>query len=198
MRRFFAPLETSIVLRAVAIVLIVGTHVGLFSWQGTAHVLMAVAGYNFARFQLTGERLPRLRRQLASLAKVALPSMAFIGVAYLVTDRYSLANVLLLNAVIGPEAVTTQWHFWFIEVLVYLLAGHDRPARDSLGAPRRAALPAALSARPHRRRGLLTRYDLVDPGVPHPRPPCGCSAWAGPLRGPGPWPSAAPCLSSPP
>ena len=58
LRRLFAPLETSIVLRAVAIVLIVSTHVGLFSWQGTAHVLMAVAGYNFARFQLSGERLP--------------------------------------------------------------------------------------------------------------------------------------------
>ena len=58
MRRFFAPLETSIVLRAVAIVLIVSTHVGFFSWQGTAHVLMAVAGYNFARFQLSGNGFP--------------------------------------------------------------------------------------------------------------------------------------------
>ena len=97
LRRFFAPLETSIVLRAVAIVCIVSTHVGLFSLQGTAHVLMAVAGYNFARFQLSGARLPRLRRQLASLARLAVPSMAFIGAAYLITDRYSLANIVLLN-----------------------------------------------------------------------------------------------------
>jgi acyl carrier protein len=133
LRRFFAPLETSIVLRAVSIVLIVSTHVGFFSWQGTAHVLMAVAGYNFARFQLSGERLARLRRQLASLARVVIPSMAFIGVAYLLTDRYSLANVVLLNAIIGPEAVTTQWHFWFIEILVYLSSGNDSPARSSLG-----------------------------------------------------------------
>lgn len=48
------PTDTSIVLRAVSIVLIISAHIGLFSWPGTAHVLMAVAGFNFARFQLAG------------------------------------------------------------------------------------------------------------------------------------------------
>ncbi|PNH81822.1 AMP-binding protein [Arthrobacter sp. AFG20] len=169
MRRFFAPLETSIVLRAVAIVLIVGTHVGLMKWPGMAHVLMAVAGYNFARFQLSGERLPRFRRQLTSVARVALPSMAFIGVAYLITDRYTLANVLLLNSVVGPEAVTTQWHFWFIEVLVYILLGMTAllaiPWADR--AERRFPLlfPLAVTGV-----ALLSRYDIVDPGIPHPSP----------------------------
>jgi acyl-coenzyme A synthetase/AMP-(fatty) acid ligase len=168
-RRFFAPIETSIVLRAVAIVLIVGTHVGLMKWPGMAHVLMAVAGYNFARFQLSGERLPRFRRQLTSVARVALPSMAFIGVAYLITDRYTLANVLLLNSVVGPEAVTTQWHFWFIEVLVYILLGMTAllaiPWADR--AERRFPLlfPLALTGL-----ALLSRYGVVDPGIPHPSP----------------------------
>lgn len=169
MRRFFAPLETSIVLRAVAIVLIVGTHVGLVKWPGMAHVLMAVAGYNFARFQLTGERLPRFRRQLTSLARVALPSVAFIGAAYLMTDRYTLANILLLNSVIGPEEVTTQWHFWFIEVLVYILLGMTAllaiPWADR--AERRFPLlfPLVLTGL-----ALLARYDIADPGIPHPSP----------------------------
>jgi acyl-coenzyme A synthetase/AMP-(fatty) acid ligase len=169
MRRFFAPLETSIVLRSVAIVLIVSTHVGLMKWPGMAHVLMAVAGYNFARFQLSGERLPRCRRQLTSLARVAVPSMAFIGAAYLITDRYTLANVLLLNSVIGPEAVTTQWHFWFIEVLVYILLGMTAllaiPWADR--AERRFPLlfPLAVTGL-----ALLPRYDIVDPGIPHPSP----------------------------
>jgi acyl-coenzyme A synthetase/AMP-(fatty) acid ligase len=169
LRRFFAPLETSIVLRAVAIVLIVGTHVGLMKWPGMAHVLMAVAGYNFARFQLTGERLPRFRRQLSSLARVAVPSIAFIGVAHLVTDRYTLANVLLLNSIAGPEAVTTQWHFWFIEVLVYILLAMTVllaiPWADR--AERRFPLlfPVAITGL-----ALLSRYDIVDPGLPHPSP----------------------------
>jgi acyl-CoA synthetase (AMP-forming)/AMP-acid ligase II len=167
--RFFAPLETSIVLRAVGIVLIVSTHVGLFSWQGAAHVLMAAAGYNFARFQLSGERLPRLRRQLASLARIVVPSMVFIAVAYLITDNYAPANILLLNAVVGPEAVTTQWHFWFIEILVYLILGMTVllavPWADR--AERRFPLlfPLALTGA-----GLLTRYELVNPGVPHTAP----------------------------
>ncbi|HKS01427.1 MAG TPA: AMP-binding protein [Arthrobacter sp.] len=169
MRRFFAPLETSIVLRAAAIVLIVSTHVGLMKWPGMAHVLMAVAGYNFARFQLSGERIPRFRRQLTSLARVALPSMAFIGVAYLLTDKYTLANILLLNSVVGPEEVTTQWHFWFIEVLVYILLGMTAllaiPWVDR--AERRFPLlfPLALTGL-----ALLSRYDIVDPGIPHPSP----------------------------
>lgn len=168
-RRFFAPLETSIVLRAVAIVCIVSTHVGLFSWQGMAHVLMAVAGYNFARFQLSGERLPRLRRQLTSLARVVIPSMAFIAVAYLVTDRYSLANIVLLNAVIGPEAVTTHWHFWFIEVLVYILVAMTALLTIPWAsrAEQRFPLffPLALTGL-----GLLTRFELVDPGLPNTAP----------------------------
>ncbi|MFC7847510.1 AMP-binding protein [Arthrobacter sp. NPDC057388] len=169
MRRFFAPLETSIVLRAVAIVLIVSTHVGLMKWPGMAHVLMAVAGYNFARFQLSGERLPRFRRQLTSLARVALPSMAFIGVAYLLTDKYTIANILLLNSIVGPEEVTTQWHFWFIEVLLYILLGMTAllaiPWVDR--AERRFPLlfPLALTGL-----ALLSRYDIVDPGIPHPSP----------------------------
>ena len=168
-RRFFAPLETGIVLRAVAIVCIVSTHVGLFTWQGTAHVLMAAAGYNFARFQLSGERLPRLRRQLTSLARVVLPSMAFIAVAYLITDRYSLANILLLNAIVGPEAVTTQWHFWFIEVLVYIMVAVTvLLAIPWVGNVERRfplAFPLALTGA-----GLLTRFDIIDPGVPNTAP----------------------------
>ncbi|MBT2533695.1 AMP-binding protein [Arthrobacter sp. ISL-48] len=168
-RRIFAPLETSIVLRAVAIVCIVSTHVGLFHWQGTAHVLMALAGYNFARFQLAGKRVPRLRRQVTSLARIAVPSMVFIAAACLVTDNYTPANILLLNAIIGPEAVTTQWHFWFIEVLAYLLVAMTAllavPWADR--AERRFPLlfPLALTGA-----GLLTRYELVDPGVPHTAP----------------------------
>lgn len=169
LRRFFAPLETSIVLRAVGIVLIVGTHVGLFSWQGAAHVLMAAAGYNFARFQLAGERLQRLRRQLVSLARIVVPSVAFIAVAYLITDDYAPANILLLNAIVGPEAVTTQWHFWFIEILVYLLLGMTAllavPWADRAERRFPLILPLALTGA-----GLLTRYELVNPGVPHTAP----------------------------
>ena len=48
-----ATLETSVALRAVAIVLIVGSHAGLYELWGGAHVLLGIAGYNFGRFCLT-------------------------------------------------------------------------------------------------------------------------------------------------
>ncbi|RAX47256.1 AMP-dependent synthetase [Arthrobacter sp. AQ5-06] len=168
-RRLFARLETSIVLRAVSIFLIVSTHIGFLHWQGAAHVLMAVAGYNFARFQLAGERVPRLKKQVASLARVIIPSVVFIGFAYLITDKYSLANIVLLNAIIGPEDVTTQWHFWFVEVLVYVLVSMTAllavPWVDRAEKRFPFLFPLVLLAA-----GMLTRYELFEPGIPHTTP----------------------------
>ena len=122
-RRAFAPMETGIVLRAVAIVAIVSTHIGLFHWQGTAHVLMAVAGYNFARFQLGGSRMERLRRQLRSITRIVVPSVAVIGLAFAVTDKYAWHNVFLLNTLLGPPGWSDYSRFWFVEILVHILAG---------------------------------------------------------------------------
>jgi acyl-CoA synthetase (AMP-forming)/AMP-acid ligase II len=122
-RRLFAPMETGTVLRAVAIIFIISTHVRWFSWQGMAHVLVAVAGFNFARFQLSGQPRERLRRQLRTVARVVLPSVAVIGFAFAVTDSYSWANVFLLNSFLGPEGWTDFSRFWFVEMLVYILLG---------------------------------------------------------------------------
>ncbi len=171
-KRLFAPLETSIVLRAVAIVTIISTHVELFKWPGTAHVLMLLAGYNFARFQLGGERIPRLRRQLRSLARVVVPTVAFIGAVMLLLGdkyQYTTANLLLLNTMIGPEYWTDAWHFWFVEVLVYVLVAmmallaipwvHRAERRYPL------AFPVALLGA-----GLLARYGLVGVDILHTRP----------------------------
>lgn len=164
-------LETSVLLRAVAIVLIVGTHAGLFALLGGAHLLVAVAGFNFARFQLGPvERRERLRRQLRSAARIALPTVAWIAfAAVLVAEEYGTANVLLLNAIVGPEAWTAQWHFWFVEVLLYMLlalaallalAPVDRAERRWPVAF--AAVVLAV--------GLLGRFGLLDLGVPNTRP----------------------------
>lgn len=121
-RRRGHVVETSVALRAVAIVLIVSTHAQLFDIRGSAHVLMAVAGYNFARFQLTGStRGKRVGRQLTSIARIVVPSVLWIGAAYLLTDRYGPENVALLNVVLGPPGWSSQWDFWFVEVLVIVL-----------------------------------------------------------------------------
>ena len=67
-------------LRAAAILMIVASHVKLFDLQGGAYVLLAVAGYNFARFQLTpgADRIVRLRSIGRSAWRVAAPSVVWI------------------------------------------------------------------------------------------------------------------------
>jgi hypothetical protein len=155
-------------LRALAIVFIVGTHAALFGIAGGAHLLMGVAGFNFARFQLTGAgRAERTRRIARSTGRVALASMTWIGLVHLLTGDYSLANVFLLNYVVGGGG-EDHWHFWFIESLVYIQLGAlallALPWLDRLERRWPFGLPMAVMAV-----GLVTRYELV-PGADLPTP----------------------------
>lgn len=169
-RRLGHAVETSIALRAVAILLIIGTHAQLFNLLGSAHVLIAIAGYNFARFQLTSAgRTERLRRQLVAVLRIAVPSIAWIAIAFLLTEKYSLANVFLLNAVLGAETWDQRWHFWFVEVLIYVLIGLavllaipwlDRAERRSPFGFVAVVLGFAL----------LSRFEIVDLGWVNTKP----------------------------
>lgn len=113
-------LEMSIVLRAVAIMLVLGTHANLFAIPGGAHLLLAVCGYNFVRFQLTGESASvRARLGLRSLAHLVIPSVIWIGAVAVVLRTYDLSTVLLLNGVFGSDSWTVQWQFWFLEAVLW-------------------------------------------------------------------------------
>ncbi|MEV8596120.1 AMP-binding protein [Streptomyces sp. NPDC052012] len=154
-------LETGIALRALAIVLIVGSHIHVFYVKGGAHLLLAVAGYNLARFHLAppAQRRERVRHGLRSITRIVLPSIAWIAIALLLTDDYSLTNLVLLHSVLGPHDSETAMHFWFIEALTYILVA--AMALLSLRIVDRTerrfpfALPITIAAL-----GLVTRYDL--------------------------------------
>lgn len=160
-RRWLRTLETSVALRAVAIVLIAGSHIKLFAIVGGAHLLVGVAGYNFARFHLgSADRSGRVRHLWRSITRVAVPTMAWIAGALLLTDDYGLPNAFLLNSFLGPRGGRTEWHFWFVEALVYILvvlavllavAPFDKLERR---AP--FGLPIGLVGA-----GLIIRYDLL-------------------------------------
>ncbi len=113
-------LETSIVLRAVAILLVVGSHVALFDLLGGAHLLLVIAGWNFARFLLPPgpERAPP-RRMVRSAALVAVPSIGWLAYRAAVTEDVTVTNTALLSTVLwsGTEG------YWFVEVLVHTLLG---------------------------------------------------------------------------
>jgi acyl-CoA synthetase (AMP-forming)/AMP-acid ligase II len=121
-RWFSATLETSVLLRAVAIVLVVGSHAGLFELWGGAHVLLGIAGYNFGRFCLTAmARTERIRHLRTTIAWIAVPSIVWIAVAMLITDHYHGSNLLLANKILGPHDSMTAGRLWFLEVLVWTL-----------------------------------------------------------------------------
>ncbi len=117
-----ATLETSVALRAIAILLIVGSHAGLFHLWGGAHVLLGIAGYNFGRFCLTAvPRIHRVRHLRNTIAWIAGPSLAWIVVALMITDDYTPTNLLLANKFLGPHDSLTAGRLWFVEALVWIL-----------------------------------------------------------------------------
>ena len=117
--------ETPAVLRAIAIVLIVGTHADLFVLKGGAHLLLAVAGYNLARFQLAS--MPgraRLRSLGRSAAQLVIPAVLWIGAVAILTGQYNFTTVLLVNNLVpGDGRWNEQWQFWFLEALLWTIVG---------------------------------------------------------------------------
>ncbi|CAN3128306.1 AMP-binding protein [Mycobacterium sp. smrl_JER01] len=158
-------LETSVALRAIAIVLIVGSHAELFELWGGAHVLLGVAGYNFGRFCLTPLPRPaRIRHLRTTIAWVAVPSVVWITFALVVTDDYHASNLLLANKFLGPHDSMTAGRLWFVEVLVWTLIALAVlfwiPAMDRW--ERRAPFAVAMG---FVALGLALRYDVVDVGI---------------------------------
>ena len=151
-RRWFARTETSVVLRAVAIILVVGTHAKLWHLPGGAHALLIIAGYNFARFQL------RAANMAASIARIAVPSMVWIAGVAALSGKYGWEHALLVNGHIG--ASDSRSGYWFIEALVQILV----PVALVLAVPpvrraeRRWPLAFALAVVTL---GLTIRFDVV-------------------------------------
>jgi hypothetical protein len=122
-RRRWVRTETAVVLRAVAILLVVGTHIGLYYLLGGSHVLLAVAGWAFARFVFP-EAAPdgtapgaRHRAILRCAARIAVPSLLWIAWRAAAEDDVGWQNALLLNQFLDPAA----WGYWYVETLIQIL-----------------------------------------------------------------------------
>ncbi|ABM13014.1 AMP-dependent synthetase and ligase [Mycolicibacterium vanbaalenii PYR-1] len=156
-----STLETSVALRAVAIVLIVGSHAELFELWGGAHILLGVAGYNFGRFCLTPLPRPvRIRHLRTTIAWIAIPSALWVAFALVVTDDYHASNLLLANKFLGPHDSMTAGRLWFVEVLVWTLIAlavlFCIPAVDRLERRHPFALAIGFLAF-----GMALRYGVV-------------------------------------
>lgn len=113
-------LDTSVVIRALAILLIVCTHMGLYRLPGGAHTLLLVLGYNVARFQLSSPDGPgRLRKVSATIGRVAVPTVAWIGTQMLLFGGYSVGALFLVNNYFGSAwRRDGRWEYWYFETFV--------------------------------------------------------------------------------
>ena len=82
-------------------------------------MLLAVAGFNFARFTLVGEHRDILRRGLASLSTVVVPASVWIAVVALTTGMYRLHTAAFVDGFLAGPNWTKNTQFWFLEVLVW-------------------------------------------------------------------------------
>jgi acyl-CoA synthetase (AMP-forming)/AMP-acid ligase II len=121
-RRRTTRIDTSVVLRAVGICAIVATHMGVARVAGGAHTLLAVAGYNFARFQLAGAGAPgAVRRGLTTVARIAVPTSLWIGLQMLIVGGYSAGSLFLVNNYFGsPWRRDGRWEYWYFEAFVQI------------------------------------------------------------------------------
>jgi acyl-coenzyme A synthetase/AMP-(fatty) acid ligase len=109
--------ETNIVLRAVAITLIMGTHIGLFTLLGGAHLLLILAGWTFARFCLADKDSGPSPGIVHSAARIALPAMLWLAWRLVQTTDVTVSNVLLIDTYLHAGAPG----YWFVEAMVQTL-----------------------------------------------------------------------------
>ena len=116
-------LDTTVLFRAIGICLIVATHMRVWFWPGGAHLLLAVVGFNLARFMMPIESThERTIAGLRTVARVAVPAVLWVAAGMVLFGAYSAGTLLLVNNYLGtPTHRDDHWTFWFIEVFVHLV-----------------------------------------------------------------------------
>ena len=121
-RRRFARVDTTIVLRAAAILAIVGTHTHVVHLLGGAHILLGVAGFNYARFAATAPTVRETWQRVGgTVARIALPTFLWVAAVGLLAGTYSPANLVMANWLFGSDTWSSTWRLWFLEALVWTL-----------------------------------------------------------------------------
>lgn len=116
-------LDVAVVLRASAIVLIVASHTNVVDVRGGAHLLVALLGFNLARFSLAD---PDRRRRMSSLFRHAgellVPAVLWVAMLAAFTSTYSW-TALGFNALINPVTDNPDWRYWFVEAALWIIPG---------------------------------------------------------------------------
>jgi hypothetical protein len=124
--RWLARVESNVVLRAFAIVAIVCTHMRVARIPAGAHILLAVVGFNYARFQVPRLRIGDTRRRVSEalkpIVRLAAVTVAWVAAQMVVFGGYGLTTLLLVNNYAGgAHHVEGRWRFWFFEAIVQIM-----------------------------------------------------------------------------
>lgn len=111
--------EMNVLLRGLAVVMICGSHVGLFPLAGGAHLLLAAAGFNVGRYVLAaGSTVQRWRRTARLAVAIVVPTVLVALTMRVVFGGAHWSNVVLLHWAVRPMVGNI---FWFVEALLLLL-----------------------------------------------------------------------------
>jgi acyl-CoA synthetase (AMP-forming)/AMP-acid ligase II len=152
-RRLYGQrVETHVLLRAAAVIMICGSHVGLFPLAGGAHVLLAVAGFSFGRYVLAEpSTIQRWRRLARAVIGVAVPAVLVAVAMLTIFGSAHWANVTLVHWALRPGVGNI---FWFVEALLLIMI-----ATTALLSIQR--LRAAYASDPWRAGMILTLILLI-------------------------------------
>ncbi|HEY9200461.1 MAG TPA: AMP-binding protein [Gammaproteobacteria bacterium] len=114
-------IEISSLLRAIAILFIVGTHTGMEVLGGGTLLLIFLVGYNFARFKSHDIINNNIWQPLWSYIRLVLIPYYLLAAVYLAWNRTFEIDVLLLYANLIEAKITVIFPFWFVQVLVQCL-----------------------------------------------------------------------------
>ncbi|GAA1718566.1 AMP-binding protein [Kribbella yunnanensis] len=108
--------ETTVLLRGAAVITICGSHVGLFRLAGGAHILLAVAGFLFARYVLSAqETTERVRRTIRGAIGIAVPSVAVAAAMVFGFQWIHWSSLAFVHWLVRPGEINI---FWFVEALL--------------------------------------------------------------------------------
>jgi acyl-CoA synthetase (AMP-forming)/AMP-acid ligase II len=153
-------LESSVAVRFGAMLLVVGSHTGLFNLRGGAHVLLAVLGFNVGRLHVSEPvRRTRAKRIAASVARIGIPAVIWSGLLWVHEDRETWLNVVFAGW-FSDSTANFVWQLWFIDTVVYtmlaVLVVLSTPWGDRLVRRFPFGFPVALIGM-----GAMFRFDLV-------------------------------------
>jgi acyl-coenzyme A synthetase/AMP-(fatty) acid ligase len=112
--------DTTVFFRFVGMLAIVMGHFDVMDVSGSTYLLLAIAGFNFARFQLpnilsNGSVSPVLETTL----RIALPT--FLALALLEANAHDFQPTALLLLDNWTDAREEKFGFWFLELMVQVL-----------------------------------------------------------------------------